>query len=175
MDLLPIFQIIQNYTFLFQISCNKDNNKKFPNNSKYNHNDKKKSNNNSKPSFTTNLSKGNLNKNSKINKDKKNDEEFRKSREKFHFKDSINLKKGNLNKEVKNVQKPINKGIINDEDYIANFNFGEVDDDQIMQQIIEQSIIDQKMKTDKCLKKAGQYLWNSYLSNELLLFARKKI
>ena len=43
----------------------------------------------------------------------------------------------------------INKRIINDEDFIANFNFGEVDDEQLMQHVIEQSIKDQMKKNKK--------------------------
>ena len=116
------------------------------NNTRYN-NIKKSTN---KPSFASNLSKGNLNTNSKHIKDKKSDEEFRKSREKFHFQNAKNLEKGNLNKEIKNNQNTLQqKGIINDEDYIANFNFGEVDDDQLMQQVIEQSLQEQAKKNKK--------------------------
>ena len=42
-----------------------------------------------------------------------------------------------------------NKGLINDDDYVANFNFGDVDgdgdmDDQLIQQAIEQSLKDKK-------------------------------
>ena len=44
---------------------------------------------------------------------------------------------------MKNVPKAINKGVISDEDYIANYNFGEVYDDQDIQQAIEQSIKEQ--------------------------------
>ena len=53
----------------------------------------------------------------------------------------------NLNKDVKNSKNSYQqKGIISDEDYIANFNFGEVDDDQLLQQVIEQSLKDQNKK-----------------------------
>ena len=54
-----------------------------------------------------------------------------------------------LNKKVEKIQHKNNKGIINDEDFIANFNFGEVDDDQLMQQVIEQSLKEQKKKSKK--------------------------
>ena len=38
------------------------------------------------------------------------------------------------------------KKLMGDDDYFANFNFGEVDDDQLIQQVIEQSIKGQKKK-----------------------------
>ena len=122
-----------------------DNNKNDSNNSINNLNNNKKSGiKASKPSFASSLSKGNLNNSKKI-KDKKSDEEFRKSREKFQFKNAKNLE-GSLNKEVKNLPNLNKKGIINDDDYMANFNFGEVDDEQLMQQVIEQSLKDRVNK-----------------------------
>ena len=101
----------------------------------------------SKPSFATNLSKGNLNSN--VGKDnKKSEEEFRKSREKFTFKEAKNIGKiQNNNKETqKKVVNNNNKRLITDDDYMANFNFGEVDDEQLLQQVIEQSLKDGKKK-----------------------------
>ena len=126
---------------------NNDNNKNDSNNSINNNNintNKKSGIKTSKPSFASSLSKGNLNSSKKI-KDKKSDEEFRKSREKFHFQNAKNLE-GSLNKEVKNLASFNKKGIISDEDYIANFNFGEVDEEQLMQQVIEQSLKDRSNK-----------------------------
>ena len=103
----------------------------------------------SKPAFVNSLSKTSLNSNLKSSKDKTSDEEFRKSREKFTFQNAKNLENMHLNKKVEKVQLKNNKGIINDEDFIANFNFGEVDDDQLMQQVIEQSLKEQKKKSKK--------------------------
>ena len=96
----------------------------------------KKSN---KPAFASNLSKTSLNSNLKSSRDKTSDEEFRKSREKFTFQNAKNLEK-HLNKEVKNVQ-VLNKkkGVINEDDYIENFNFGDVED-QLMQRVLEESL-----------------------------------
>ena len=103
-----------------------------------------------KPAFATSLSKTSLNSNVKSSRDKTDktsDEEFRKSREKFTFQNAKELQKIHLNKEVK--KNPYNnKGIINDEDYVENFNFGDVDD-QLMQQVIEQSLKDQTKKSKK--------------------------
>lgn len=114
-------------------------------NPRYN-NIKSSGKNTSKPAFAHNLSKGSLNNNLKTSKNKNSDEEFRKSREKFTFQNAKNLEKVHLNDEIKKIQKLNNhKGIINDEDYIANFNFGEVDD-QLMQQAIEQSLKEQIKK-----------------------------
>ena len=139
-EAVPLKQINNNN---INININKDN-KTNLNNTRYNN--RKNSN---KPSFATNLSKGNLNTNSKKIQDKKSDEEFRKSREKFHFQNAKNLEKGHLNKEVNNININNKKGIINDEDYLANFNFGDVDDEQLLQQVIEQSIIEQGKKNKK--------------------------
>ena len=136
-EAVPLKQINNN------ININNDN-KNNLNNTRYNN--RKNSN---KPSFATNLSKGNLNTNSKKMQDKISDEEFRKSREKFHFQNAKNLEKGHLNKELNNININNKKGIINDEDYLANFNFGDVDDEQLIQQAIEQSIIDQAKKNKK--------------------------
>ena len=104
----------------------------------------------SKPSFAQSLSKGNLNSSSKISKVKKENEDLRKSREKNFFQGSKNLEKGNLNKESKTAINISNKkGIIGDEDYLVNYNFGEVDDimddEQLYQKAIEESL---KAKTN---------------------------
>ena len=119
---------------------------RYPNNKKTT---VKKSN---KPAFATSLSKTSLNSNVKSSRDKKDktsDEEFRKSREKFTFQNAKELEKIHLNKEVKKIPKlNNNKGIIKDEDYVENFNFGDVDD-QLMQQVIEQSLKDQTKKIKK--------------------------
>ena len=102
-----------------------------------------------KPSFAQSLSKGNLNSSSKVSKIKKENEDLRKSREKNFFKESKNLEKGNLNKEVKNNNYTNKKGIIGDEDYLANYNFGDfggindiMDDEQLYQKAIEESLKD---------------------------------
>ena len=102
-----------------------------------------------KPSFAQSLSKGNLNSSSKVSKIKKENEDLRKSREKNFFKGSKNLEKGNLNKEVKNNNYTNKKGIIGDEDYLVNYNFGDfggindiMDDEQLYQKAIEESLKD---------------------------------
>ena len=102
-----------------------------------------------KPSFAQSLSKGNLNSSSKVSKIKKENEDLRKSREKNFFKESKNLEKGNLNKEVKNNNYTNKKGIIGDEDYLVNYNFGDfggindiMDDEQLYQKAIEESLKD---------------------------------
>ena len=81
---------------------------------------------------------------------KETDEEFRKTRDKLMFKEAKKINNINLNSNVKkkenNEIKIENKKIINDDDYMANFNFGEVDDEQLIQQVIEQSLKDQKKK-----------------------------
>ena len=127
-----------------------NNKKKELNSSRYNLNNNNNKNIgkiNAKPSFATNLSKGNLNLKSSRDGNKKSDEEFRKTREKLNFPEAKKIEKLNLNKDVKNSKNSYQqKGIINDEDYIANFNFGEVDDDQLLQQVIEQSLKAQNKK-----------------------------
>ena len=133
---------------------NNNNKKKDPNSSRYNelnnnnnNNNKKIGKINTKPSFATNLSKGNLNLKSSRDSKKKSDEEFRKTRDKLNFKEAKKIEQLNLNKEIQNLSKNnIKKSIIDDDDYIANFNFGEVDDDQLLQQVIEQSLKDQNHK-----------------------------
>ena len=133
---------------------NNNNKKKDPNSSRYNELNNNSNNNNknigkinAKPSFATNLSKGNLNLKSSRDGKKKSDEEFRRTRDKLNFKEAKKIEQLNLNKEVQNLSKNnIKKSIINDDDYIANFNFGEVDDDQLIQQVIEQSLKDQNHK-----------------------------
>ena len=124
------------------------------NNSRYNFRDNNKKLS-SKPNF--NISKGNM----KIPKEKQSDEEFRRTRDKLTFKEAKNITNKNMNNNNKsnnnymnnnnklnknNMKKNDNK-IINDEDYLVNYNFGDVgEDEQIMQQIIEQSLKDQKRK-----------------------------
>ena len=124
------------------------------NNSRYNFRDNNKKLS-SKPNF--NISKGNM----KIPKEKQSDEEFRRTRDKLTFKEAKNITNKNMNNNNKsnnnymnnnnklkkdNIKKNDNK-IINDEDYLVNYNFGDVgEDEQIMQQIIEQSLKDQKRK-----------------------------
>ena len=133
---------------------NNNNKKKDPNSSRYNELNNNNNNNNknigkinAKPSFATNLSKGNLNLNSSRDSKKKSDEEFRRTRDKLNFKEAKKIEQMNLNKEVQNLSKNnIKKSIIDDDDYIANFNFGEVDDDQLLQQVIEQSLKEQNHK-----------------------------
>ena len=134
-------QNISNQAVPLKLNNNNINNYVNSNNSQSNINNTRinERKNSNKPSFALNLSKGNLN--SKKIQDKKSDEEFRKSREKFHFQDAKNLEKGHLNKEINNL--PNNKkGVINDEDFLVNFNFGDVDDDQLLQKVIEQSLKD---------------------------------
>jgi hypothetical protein len=124
------------------------------NNSRYNFRDNNKKLS-SKPNF--NISKGNM----KIPKEKQSDEEFRRTRDKLTFKEAKNITNKNMNNNIKsnnnnmnnnnelnknNMKKNDNK-IINDEDYLVDYNFGDVgEDEQIMQQIIEQSLKDQKRK-----------------------------
>ena len=56
----------------------------------------------------------------------------------------MNNKNTNNNNFNKNNNTKGNK-VINDEDYLVNFNFGDVvDDDQLIQEAIEQSLKDQK-------------------------------
>ena len=108
----------------------------------------------SKPNFANNRSKVSMN----SQKASKNEEEFRKSREKFVFKPQINTKtqmknnknnipKNNNNKsnnqaikknDTNNTRPPQPK-IIDDNDY-NDFDFGEVEDDSFMQEIIQRSL-----------------------------------
>ena len=91
---------------------------------------------------STNTNRGNLKKNSK---EKISEKEMRKTKEKEKEK----KKKSN---EVKIMPKLNNnnnnnkKGIITDEDYIANYNFEDIDEEQFLQQAIEQSIKEQAKK-----------------------------
>ena len=91
---------------------------------------------------STNTNRGNLKKNSK---EKISEKEMRKTKEKKKEK----KKKSN---EVKIMPKLNNnnnnnkKGIITDEDYIANYNFEDIDEEQFLQQAIEQSIKEQAKK-----------------------------
>ena len=111
------------------------------NNSRYTNRDNKKKLS-SKPNF--NITKGSM----KATKEKANEEEFRKTRDKLTFKEAKNITNKNMNSNIKinnNIKE--SKKIIDDEDYIANFNFGDVnEDEQLMQEIIEQSLKDQKSK-----------------------------
>lgn len=117
------------------------------NNSRYNIRDNKKKKS-SKPDF--NITKGSM----KISKEKQSEEEFRKSRDKFTFREAKNISGKNLNKNIANNNKiNINNNnkkpskLINEADFLANFNFGDVgDDEQIMQAVIEQSLKEQKKK-----------------------------
>ena len=110
-------------------------------NSRYTNRDNKKKLS-SKPNF--NITKGSM----KVSKEKENEEEFRKTRDKLTFKEAKNIANKNMNSNTKinnNIKET--KKIIDDEDYIANFNFGDVnEDEQLMQEIIEQSLKDQKSK-----------------------------
>ena len=116
----------------------------------------------SKPAF--NISKGSM----KIpkEKEKESDEEFRRTRDKLTFKEAKNIANKNMNNNIKNKNISLNNNnikndnikqknnntknnerMITDGDYIANLNFGDVgDDEQLMQEIIEQSLKDQKKK-----------------------------
>ena len=51
-----------------------------------------------------------------------------------------------IRKRKKKITNNNNKRLITDDDYMANFNFGEVDDEQLLQQVIEQSLKDGKKK-----------------------------
>ena len=110
-------------------------------NSRYTNRDNKKKLS-SKPNF--NITKGSM----KVSKEKENEEEFRKTRDKLTFKEAKNIANKNMNSNTKinnNIKET--KKIIDDEDYIANFNFGDVnEEDQLMQEIIEKSLKDQKNK-----------------------------
>ncbi len=95
--------------------------------------------------MASNKSKGTIN--SKASKTKKYKEEFRKAKDKLNSHEVKDIKKKEIKNEIKSPQNLNNqKGIITDEDYIANFNFVDVDDDQLMQQVIEQSLRDQAKK-----------------------------
>ena len=84
----------------------------------------------------------------KVSKEKDNEEEFRKTREKLTFKEAKNITNKNMNSNIKinnNIKET--KKIIDDEDYLANFNFGDViEEEQLMQEIIEKSLKEQKNK-----------------------------
>ena len=120
--------------------------KNIPKNSGHNNfNNKKINEKNIKSSMASNKSKGTLN--SKKSKTKKNKEEFMKTKDKLNSHEVKDIKKKEIKNEIKSPQNLNNqKGIITDEDYIANFNFVDVDDDQLMQQVIEQSLRDQAKK-----------------------------
>lgn len=91
---------------------------------------------------STNTNKGNLKKNSK---EKISEKEMRKTKEKEKKKKNNEVKilpKSNNN----NINNNKKKGVITDEDYIANYNFEVIDEEQFLQQAIEQSIRDQAKK-----------------------------
>ena len=84
---------------------------------------------------STNTNKGNL-------KEKISEKELKKTKDK----EKRNEKKKTSN-EVKVLPKSNNnKGVITYEDYIANYNFEDIDEEQFLQQAIEQSIKDQAKK-----------------------------
>ena len=126
-----------------KINVNNNNNSNM-NNTRYGNRDNKKKLS-SKPNF--NITKGSM----KVSKEKENDEEFRKTRDKLTFKEAKNISNKNMNKNpkmnnyIKEKEKERKK--INEEEFFANFNFGEVnEDDQLIQAIIEQSLKEQKKK-----------------------------
>ena len=129
------------------VSKEEDKNKKIENkanNTRYTNRDNKKKLS-SKPGF--NISKGNMKKPKE--KEKESDEEFRRTRDKLTFKEAKNISSKNMNNSIKtnNIKNENKNKIINDEDFIANYNFGEVnEEEQIMQAIIEQSLKDQNKK-----------------------------
>ena len=96
----------------------------------------------SKPNF--NITKGSM----KASMEKEKDEEFRKTRDKLTFGGAKNISNKNMNdnkSKINNYVKEKEKKIINDEDYVANFYFGDVnEDEQMMQDAIAQSLKDQK-------------------------------
>ena len=87
---------------------------------------------------STNTNRGNLKKNSK---EKISEKEMRKTKEKKKKSNEVKImpKLNNNNNNNK-------KGIITDEDYIANYNFEDIDEEQFLQQAIEQSIKEQAKK-----------------------------
>ena len=94
---------------------------------------------------STNTNRGNLKKNSK---EKISEKEMRKTKEKEKEKKKKSnevkiMPKLNNNNNNNNNNK---KGIITDEDYIANYNFEDIDEEQFLQQAIEQSIKEQAKK-----------------------------
>ena len=122
-------------------------NKNIPNSSRYgnfnNNNNNKNTKRSSKPAFATNMSKTSLN--SRKSTDKTSDEEFRKTREKFTFQNAKNIEKVHLNQNAIKINN--SKGFLDNDDYVGNFNFGDIDDEQqLLQQVIEQSIKDRNNK-----------------------------
>jgi hypothetical protein len=78
----------------------------------------------------------------KSSREKKSEKELRKTKDK----EKRNEKK-KISNEVKDLPKlNNNKGVITDEDYIANYNFEDIDEEQFLQQAIEQSIKEQAKK-----------------------------
>ena len=84
----------------------------------------------------------------KASMEKEKDEEFRKTRDKLTFGGAKNISNKNMNdnkSKINNYVKEKEKKIINDEDYVANFYFGDVnEDEQMLQDAIAQSLKDQK-------------------------------
>ena len=120
--------------------------KNIPNTSRYgnfNNNNNKNTKRSSKPAFATNMSKTSLN--SRKTTDKTSDEEFRKTREKFTFQNAKNIEKYHLNQNA--IKMNNSKGFLNNDNFVGDFNFGEIDDEQqLLQQVIEQSLKDSKNK-----------------------------
>ena len=119
--------------------------KNIPNTSRYGNfnNNNKNTKRSSKPAFATNMSKTSLN--SRKTTDKTSDEEFRKTREKFTFQNAKNIEKYHLNQNA--IKMNNSKGFLNNDNFVGDFNFGEIDDEQqLLQQVIEQSLKDSKNK-----------------------------
>ena len=109
----------------------------------FNNNNNKNTKRSSKPAFATNMSKTSLN--SRKTTDKTSDEEFRKTREKFTFQNAKNIEKGHLNQNA--IKMNNSKGFLNNDNFVGDFNFGEIDDEQqLLQQVIEQSLRDRNNK-----------------------------
>ena len=116
-------------------NINKTNSLRYGNSNNNTKNTKKST----KPAFATNMSKTSLN--SRRSTDKTSEEEFRKTREKFTFQNAKNIEKGHLNQNA--IKIISSKAFTNSEDYVGDFNFGEIDDEQqLLQQVIEQSLKD---------------------------------
>ena len=121
----------------YKIKINNNNS-----NTRYGNRDNKKKLS-SKPNF--NITKGSM----KSSIEKEKDEEFRKTRDKLTFGGAKNISNKNMNDKnvkknnyVKEKEKEKGKKMISDEDYIANFYFGDVNEDE--QMAIEQSLKEKK-------------------------------
>ena len=84
-----------------------------------------------------NISGKNMNNSMNNNKNKNNNNKNNNNKN-----NNLNKINNNINNNLKNKNNEKHNKIINDEDYIANFNFGDVidDDEQLMQDIIAQSL-----------------------------------